>query len=184
LRIDELPALDSDPLAPEQIFTNLVDDALKYRRDDAAVAAPWQQNGGRVKTGPWHEQPDFTNSAGAIDYLFGPDGTGAANRGKPLFGVARPVHITKPVNQENFADAIRQFGLFFSVRAGQAWAWARRYRSRHRSPPPTMCKRSRTTNILKGCSRTCAARPKAVSPSSLWMPSRYRFHPIMPSRSA
>lgn len=103
----------------------------------------------------------FASGSDAISFLFGADGTGAANKGKPLLvlldlnlpdmtGIEilsriksndhlRPipvvvltttddaaeiqrcydlgcnVYITKPVNYENFANAIRQLGLFFSV---------------------------------------------------------------------
>jgi CheY-like chemotaxis protein len=103
----------------------------------------------------------FTNGDQAVNFLFGADGTGAANKGKPLlvlldlnlpdmtgvdilkriktndhlkcipvvvltttddaaeiqrcYDLGCNVYITKPVNYDNFANAIRQLGLFFSV---------------------------------------------------------------------
>jgi CheY-like chemotaxis protein len=103
----------------------------------------------------------FANGTEAVTYLFGPDGTGMANKGKPLlvlldlnlpdttgvdilkriktndhlkripvvvltttddaveiqrcYDLGCNVYITKPVNYDNFANAIRQLGLFFSV---------------------------------------------------------------------
>ena len=103
----------------------------------------------------------FANGADAVKFLFGSDGTGADNQGKPLlilldlnlpdmtgvdilrrlksnehlkripvvvltttddaaeiqrcYDLGCNVYITKPVNYENFAHAIRQLGLFFSV---------------------------------------------------------------------
>ncbi len=103
----------------------------------------------------------FPNGTEAIKFLFGPDGTGIANKGKPLlilldlnlpdmtgvdilgrvkgnehlkripvvvltttddaveiqrcYDLGCNVYITKPVDYENFANAIRQLGLFFSV---------------------------------------------------------------------
>ena len=103
----------------------------------------------------------FVNATDAIKFLFGSDGTGANNKGKPLlilldlnlpdmtgvdilsrlksnehlkripvvvltttddaaeiqrcYDLGCNVYITKPVNYENFAHAIRQLGLFFSV---------------------------------------------------------------------
>jgi CheY-like chemotaxis protein len=103
----------------------------------------------------------FTNGTEACQFLFGPDGSGAVNKGKPLlvlldlnlpdmtgveiltriksndhlkpipvvvltttddaveiqrcYDLGCNVYITKPVNYENFANAIRQLGLFFSV---------------------------------------------------------------------
>jgi CheY-like chemotaxis protein len=103
----------------------------------------------------------FANGTDAVEFLFGADGSGAVNKGRPLlvlldlnlpdmtgvdilgriknnehlkripvvvltttddtFEIQRcydlgcNVYITKPVNYENFANAIRQLGLFFSV---------------------------------------------------------------------
>jgi CheY-like chemotaxis protein len=103
----------------------------------------------------------FATGTEAIDFLFGPDGSGLANKGRPLlvlldlnlpdmtgvdilarvktnehlkrvpvvvltttddaveiqrcYDLGCNVYITKPVNYENFANAIRQLGLFFSV---------------------------------------------------------------------
>jgi CheY-like chemotaxis protein len=103
----------------------------------------------------------FANGTDAVKYLFGSDGTGLANKGKPIlvlldlnlpdmtgvdiltkvktnehlkrvpvvvltttddaveiqrcYDLGCNVYITKPVNYENFAHAIRQLGLFFSV---------------------------------------------------------------------
>lgn len=103
----------------------------------------------------------FTTGTDAVNYLFGPDGSGFINKGKPLlilldlnlpdmtgidilqrvktnehlkripvvvltttddaveiqrcYDLGCNVYITKPVNYENFANAIRQLGLFFSV---------------------------------------------------------------------
>jgi CheY-like chemotaxis protein len=103
----------------------------------------------------------FSNGTDAVNFLFGADGSGAANKGKPLlilldlnlpdmtgvdilkrvktndhlkripvvvltttddaveiqrcYDLGCNVYITKPVNYENFAHAIRQLGLFFSV---------------------------------------------------------------------
>lgn len=103
----------------------------------------------------------FTNGTEAVKYLFGADGSGRVNSGKPLlilldlnlpdmtgvdilnrvktnehlklapvvvltttddaveiqrcYDLGCNVYITKPVNYENFANAIRQLGLFFSV---------------------------------------------------------------------
>ena len=103
----------------------------------------------------------FNNGTDALRYLFGPDGSGLVNKGKPLlilldlnlpdmtgvdilkkvktnehlkrvpvvvltttddaveiqrcYDLGCNVYITKPVNYENFANAIRQLGLFFSV---------------------------------------------------------------------
>jgi CheY-like chemotaxis protein len=103
----------------------------------------------------------FANGTDAVKYLFGPDGSGLANKGKPIlvlldlnlpdmtgvdiltkvktnehlkrvpvvvltttddtveiqrcYDLGCNVYITKPVNYENFAHAIRQLGLFFSV---------------------------------------------------------------------
>jgi CheY-like chemotaxis protein len=103
----------------------------------------------------------FGNGTDAVNFLFGEDGTGLANKGKPLlilldlnlpdmtgvdilgrvknneylkripvvvltttddateiqrcYDLGCNVYITKPVDYENFANAIRQLGLFFSV---------------------------------------------------------------------
>ncbi len=103
----------------------------------------------------------FTSGSEAVKFLFGADGTGLANKGKPLlilldlnlpdmtgvdilgrvksnehlkripvvvltttddaveiqrcYDLGCNVYITKPVDYENFANAIRQLGLFFSV---------------------------------------------------------------------
>lgn len=103
----------------------------------------------------------FANGNDALRYLFGADGSGFVNKGKPLlvlldlnlpdmtgvdilkriktnehlkrvpvvvltttddaaeiqrcYDLGCNVYITKPVNYENFANAIRQLGLFFSV---------------------------------------------------------------------
>jgi len=80
----------------------------------------------------------FSNGTAAVNYLFGSDGTGADHRGEALlilldlnlpdmtgidilrrvkesYELGCNVYITKPVNYESFANAIRQLGLFFSV---------------------------------------------------------------------
>jgi len=103
----------------------------------------------------------FGNGTDALRFLFGADGSGLANKGKPLlvlldlnlpdmtgvdilkkvktnehlkrvpvvvltttddaveiqrcYDLGCNVYITKPVNYDNFANAIRQLGLFFSV---------------------------------------------------------------------
>ena len=103
----------------------------------------------------------FSNGTDAVRFLFGADGSGVANKGKPLlvlldlnlpdmtgidilqriktndhlkrvpvvvltttddavevqrcYDLGCNVYITKPVNYDNFANAIRQLGLFFSV---------------------------------------------------------------------
>jgi DNA-binding response OmpR family regulator len=103
----------------------------------------------------------FENGTEAVDFLFGPDGSGHANRGNALlimldlnlpdmsgvdilkrvkenehlkrspvvvltttddeqeikrcYDLGANVYITKPVNYDSFANAIRQLGLFFSV---------------------------------------------------------------------
>jgi CheY-like chemotaxis protein len=103
----------------------------------------------------------FTNGTDACNFLFGSDGSGITNKGKPFlilldlnlpdmtgvdilkrvktndslkrvpvvvltttddaveiqrcYDLGCNVYITKPVNYENFAHAIRQLGLFFSV---------------------------------------------------------------------
>lgn len=103
----------------------------------------------------------FDNGAGALEYLFGPDGSGKVSAGRALlvlldlnlpdmtgidilarmkenehtrrspvvvltttddereiqrcYDLGANVYITKPVNYDAFANAIRQLGLFFSV---------------------------------------------------------------------
>jgi CheY-like chemotaxis protein len=103
----------------------------------------------------------FADGTEAVDFLFGADGSGLVNKGRPLlilldlnlpdmtgvdilkrvktnehlkripvvvltttddaveiqrcYDLGCNVYITKPVNYENFANAIRQLGLFFSV---------------------------------------------------------------------
>ena len=103
----------------------------------------------------------FSNGTSAVDYLFGSDGSGLAQKGEALlilldlnlpdmtgidilrrvkenrylkcapvvvltttddsreikrcYDLGCNVYITKPVNYESFANAIRQLGLFFSV---------------------------------------------------------------------
>lgn len=103
----------------------------------------------------------FENGTKAVDFLFGPDGSGHVNRGNALlimldlnlpdmsgvdilrrvkenehlkrtpvvvltttddeqeikrcYDLGANVYITKPVNYDSFANAIRQLGLFFSV---------------------------------------------------------------------
>jgi CheY-like chemotaxis protein len=103
----------------------------------------------------------FANGTEALKFLFGADGTGVANKNKPLlvlldlnlpdmtgvdilnkiktndhlkrvpvvvltttddaveiqrcYDLGCNVYITKPVNYDSFANAIRQLGLFFSV---------------------------------------------------------------------
>ncbi len=113
------------------------------------------------RAGVNNEIVPFRDGTGAIDYLFGVDGTAIVNRGKPLlilldlnlpdmtgidilkrvkenehlkripvvvltttddkheiqrcYDLGCNVYVTKPVNYENFANAIRQLGLFFAV---------------------------------------------------------------------
>ncbi len=113
------------------------------------------------RSGVNNEIMPFVNGTDAVRFLFGPDGTGLAHKGRALLilldlnlpdmtGIeilrrikenrylkASPVvvltttddsqeikrcyelgcnvYITKPVNYENFANAIRQLGLLFSV---------------------------------------------------------------------
>jgi CheY-like chemotaxis protein len=103
----------------------------------------------------------FASGTDAVNYLFGADGSGLTNKGKPLlvlldlnlpdmtgveilsriksnehlkrvpvvvltttddaveiqrcYDLGCNVYITKPVNYDSFAHAIRQLGLFFSV---------------------------------------------------------------------
>jgi CheY-like chemotaxis protein len=113
------------------------------------------------RSGVNNEIIPFTNGTDAINYLFGPDGTGSKRKGQALlilldlnlpdmtgidilkrvkenkylkstpvvvltttddsqeikrcYELGCNVYITKPVNYESFANAIRQLGLFFSV---------------------------------------------------------------------
>lgn len=113
------------------------------------------------RSGVNNEIIPFANGTDAVNYLFGPDGSGIGHKDQALLilldlnlpdmtGIdilkrikANPhikstpvvvltttddeqeikrcyelgcnVYITKPVNYENFANAIRQLGLFFSV---------------------------------------------------------------------
>jgi CheY-like chemotaxis protein len=113
------------------------------------------------RSGVNNEIKPFTNGTEAIEYLFGPDGTGSAHKNEALlvlldlnlpdmsgidilrrvkenrflkyapvvvltttddeheikrcYELGCNVYITKPVNYESFANAIRQLGLFFSV---------------------------------------------------------------------
>ena len=103
----------------------------------------------------------FPDGTQAVEFLFGPDGTGSVHAGRALlvlldlnlpdmtgvdilkrikenehlrrspvvvltttddkveiqrcYDLGANVYVTKPVNYENFANAIRQLGLFFSV---------------------------------------------------------------------
>jgi DNA-binding response OmpR family regulator len=103
----------------------------------------------------------FANGTEAVHFLFGPDGSGIASRGRAMlilldlnlpdmsgvdiikrvkenehlkltpvvvltttddereikrcYDLGANVYITKPVNYDSFANAIRQLGLFFSV---------------------------------------------------------------------
>ena len=113
------------------------------------------------RAGVNNEIHSFRNGTDAVNYLFGPDGSGTTNKNKPLlvlldlnlpdmtgvdilkkvktnehlkrvpvvvltttddaqeikrcYELGANVYVTKPVNYENFANAIRQLGLFFSV---------------------------------------------------------------------
>jgi CheY-like chemotaxis protein len=113
------------------------------------------------RSGVNNEIIPFTDGTSAINYLFGPDGTGSVRKGQALlvlldlnlpdasgidilrrikenthlrstpvvvltttddsqeikrcYELGCNVYITKPVNYESFANAIRQLGLFFSV---------------------------------------------------------------------
>src|SRR5665811_2375132 len=77
----------------------------------------------------------FTNGTAAVDYLFGSDilrrvkenkylkcapvvvltTTDDSQEIKRCYELGCNVYITKPVNYDSFATAIRQLGLFFSV---------------------------------------------------------------------
>lgn len=113
------------------------------------------------RSGVNNEIKPFTNGTDALNFLFGADGSGIANKGNALlilldlnlpdttgidilrrvkenqylksapvvvltttddaqeikrcYELGCNVYITKPVNYESFANAIRQLGLFFSV---------------------------------------------------------------------
>jgi DNA-binding response OmpR family regulator len=113
------------------------------------------------RAGVLNEIIGFENGTKAVEFLFGPDGSGTVNRGKALlimldlnlpdmsgvdilkrvkanehlkrtpvvvltttddegeikrcYDLGANVYITKPVNYDSFANAIRQLGLFFSV---------------------------------------------------------------------
>jgi DNA-binding response OmpR family regulator len=113
------------------------------------------------RAGVLNEIVGFENGTKAVEFLFGPDGTGKVNRGNALlimldlnlpdmsgvdilkrvkenehlkrtpvvvltttddegeikrcYDLGANVYITKPVNYDSFANAIRQLGLFFSV---------------------------------------------------------------------
>jgi CheY-like chemotaxis protein len=113
------------------------------------------------RAGVSNEIMPFTNGTDALNYLFGPDGSGEVSAKKHLlvlldlnlpdmtgvsilekvkanthikrtpvvvltttddqreiqrcYDLGANVYITKPVDYENFAHAIRQLGLFFSV---------------------------------------------------------------------
>jgi CheY-like chemotaxis protein len=113
------------------------------------------------RAGVNNEIVSFSDGTSAMEWLLGPDGSGAVNKGRALlvlldlnlpdmsgvdilktvkenehlkrapvvvltttddkveiqrcYDLGCNVYITKPVNYENFANAIRQLGLFFSV---------------------------------------------------------------------
>ncbi len=113
------------------------------------------------RAGVSNEIIGFENGTKAVEFLFGPDGSGQVNRGNALlimldlnlpdmsgvdilkrvkenehlkrtpvvvltttddereikrcYDLGANVYITKPVNYDSFANAIRQLGLFFSV---------------------------------------------------------------------
>lgn len=113
------------------------------------------------RSGVNNEIVPFANGTDAVNYLFGPDGSGIGHKDQALlilldlnlpdmtgieilkrikgnshiqctpvvvltttddeqeikrcYELGCNVYITKPVNYENFANAIRQLGLFFSV---------------------------------------------------------------------
>jgi CheY-like chemotaxis protein len=150
-----------------------------------------------------HIKP-FANGSDAIEFLFGPDGTGADNKGQALlilldlnlpdmsgvdilkrlkqnehlkrspvvvltttddareiqrcYDLGCNVYVTKPVNYENFAEAIRQLGLFCS------------FPSSRFPPPPNRCHAtSFTSTTTRGCAAwfraRSSAREFALSPS-------------------
>jgi CheY-like chemotaxis protein len=113
------------------------------------------------RAGVYNKIMPFANGTEAVTFLFGADGSGLVNKGRPLlilldlnlpdmtgvdilkrvktnehlkpipvvvltttddaveiqrcYDLGCNVYITKPVDYENFANAIRQLGLFFSV---------------------------------------------------------------------
>jgi hypothetical protein len=67
------------------------------------------------RAGVNNEIAPFTNGTDAVNFLFGPDGSGQVSAGQRCYDLGANVYITKPVNYEGFANAIRQLGLFFSV---------------------------------------------------------------------
>jgi DNA-binding response OmpR family regulator len=113
------------------------------------------------RAGVNNEIVPFTDGTSALDYMFGPDGSGEVSAGRHLlvlldlnlpdmsgvsilekvkanvhtrlapvvvltttddereiqrcYDLGANVYITKPVNYDGFANAIRQLGLFFSV---------------------------------------------------------------------
>ena len=92
------------------------------------------------RSGVNNEIMPFTNGTDAVTYLFGKNGTGIdilrrvkenkylkcapvvvltttddSQEIKRCYELGCNVYITKPVNYESFANAIRQLGLFFSV---------------------------------------------------------------------
>jgi DNA-binding response OmpR family regulator len=113
------------------------------------------------RAGVLNEIIGFENGTKAVEFLFGPDGSGKVNRGNALlimldlnlpdmsgvdilrrvkenehlkrtpvvvltttddemeikrcYDLGANVYITKPVNYDSFANAIRQLGLFFAV---------------------------------------------------------------------
>ena len=113
------------------------------------------------RAGVLNDIRSFENGTKAVEYLFGPDGTGQVSSGRAMlimldlnlpdmsgvdilrrvkenehlkrtpvvvltttddereikrcYDLGANVYITKPVNYESFANAIRQLGLFFSV---------------------------------------------------------------------
>lgn len=113
------------------------------------------------RAGVNNEIVHFTTGDEAVSFLFGPDGSGSANRGRPIlilldlnlpdttgveiltkvksnehlrrspviiltttddereiqrcYDLGANVYITKPVNYDSFANAVRQLGLFISV---------------------------------------------------------------------